>query len=378
VYGAILTSTSPRFCLVDIFIMYFPYILLVIALVIVLIERVFVKIFRAGLKLDMFYNLLVKDELEEVKETEGPASGGAGDTVDGPAPVASAGDLENSKAALEVAQSFAQSSSYFLSYLLRTLAEFVLALVLLAWLLTLGLPSIERDEFIYCEVHGHQYECAGHPQQFYMYVLFIVLFLLSVYLLCCIYNLLWLATPCFRELGRVMNTFKREARRNQKEIRTDEELLGDLYHVYYNNRDLKLLLDLLAESSGVAPSIRILSLFDKKFRAQAEPKNLRVERQGANAVLVEFEDAPTLKEIFAHIKQVEVAMLYPGSGWLHLTLAVSSQTACIYTVELRPPTPQSSCVAFKCAAGGAGSSDQQKNVLVNAVSLSAYTLFFLH
>ena len=110
---------------------------------------------------------------------------------------------------------------------------------------------------------------------------------------------------------------------------TDEQLLGDLYSIYYNNRDLKLLLDLLAESSGIAPSIRIMSLFDKKFRARSEPKDLKVfilrawialifcilfivvidfrlfqlTKEG-NDLKVEFDDAPTMKEIFSHIKQV--------------------------------------------------------------------------
>ena len=44
---------------------------------------------------------------------------------------------------------------------------------------------------------------------------------------------------------------------------TDKELLGDFYDIYYNNRDLKLLLDLLATSSGVAPAIAIITLLDK-------------------------------------------------------------------------------------------------------------------
>ena len=40
-------------------------------------------------------------------------------------------------------------------------------------------------------------------------------------------------------------------------------MLGDLYDIYYDNRDLRLLLELLATSSGVAPAIAIMTLFDK-------------------------------------------------------------------------------------------------------------------
>ena len=64
-----------------------------------------------------------------------------------------------------------------------------------------------------------------------------------------------------------MRMYKRELRKNTKdEIQSDKQMLGELWNIYYNNRNLKLLLDLLAESSGIAPSIRIMSLFDSDFR----------------------------------------------------------------------------------------------------------------
>ncbi len=115
--------------------------------------------------------------------------------------------------------------------------------------------------------------------------------------------------------------------------------------MYYNNRDLKLLLDLLAESSGIAPSIRVMSLFDKRFRGRTQAKNLCVERTGADTVSACFEDAPTLTDIFAHIDGV----------------------ACIYTVEIRPPTASSSCVAFKFGGPEEEQGGKTKNVVVNAV-----------
>ncbi len=240
-------------------------------------------------------------------------------------------------------------------FLFRTVLELILAAALLVWLLLLGLPSIQRDEFIYCKVHSHKYECAGHPQQFYMYVLFIALVLLAAYLFCCFYNILWLVIPQLGTLSRVMRKYKQEARKNAKDPSGgDEAVLGDLHSVYYSNLDLKLLLDLLAESSGIAPSIRIMSLFDKRFRSGTEPRSLSVRRlAGGTEAEVEFEDAPTLVNIFANIEQV----------------------ACIYTVEIRPSTAHSSCVAFKFGAGKGGKGGlvtglalEPKNVIVNAVS----------
>ena len=80
----------------------------------------------------------------------------------------------------------------------------------------LGFPSIQKEEFVYCSVHGYHYECAGHPQQFYMYVLFITIFILVLYVFCCIYNILWLTIPQLGTLSRVMRKYKKQLRKNSK------------------------------------------------------------------------------------------------------------------------------------------------------------------
>ncbi len=79
------------------------------------------------MKLDMFYNLLVKDILEDDgesssasdKPSSSAAGAGGGDAVDSSVAAVAAADLENSKTAIEVSQTFSQSSNYFLSYFLR-------------------------------------------------------------------------------------------------------------------------------------------------------------------------------------------------------------------------------------------------------------------
>ena len=61
-----------------------------------------------------------------------------------------------------------------------------------------------------------------------------------------------------------MSAYKYNMRERCEDPRmSDREVLGDLYDIYYNNRDLRMLLDLLATSSGVAPAIAIMTLFDK-------------------------------------------------------------------------------------------------------------------
>ena len=319
---------------VDGFILYFPYILLVMALVMVLIERGFVRAFNTGLKLDTFYNLLVKEEPNK----EGEVKKDVDENI----------DTEDTRGAIEVSHSFMSSSNYFLSYIVRTISEFVVAAALLIWLIVKGLPSIQRDEFILCDVYEYFYECAGHPQQFYMYTLFVAIVILIMFLLSNIYSLLWLAIPQLSTLGSVMSKYKTKLKANQGD--DDDEHLGGLYKIYYNNRDLRLLLDLLASSSGIAPSLRILALFDRNLRCKIEPGNVHINQLGEQHhrisdgnvvspegvtevqvkkkvydVEVEFEDAEAIKDIFSTIKKITY----------------------LYTVEIQPPTDISSVTAIE-------------------------------
>ena len=48
---------------VDSFILYFPFVLLISALLLILIERGFITVFRAGLELNNFYKLLQSEDL---------------------------------------------------------------------------------------------------------------------------------------------------------------------------------------------------------------------------------------------------------------------------------------------------------------------------
>ena len=142
--------------------------------------------------------------------------------------------------------------------------EVIVASILLVYMGWRGLPVLKYSNIIICDVHSYYFECSGQPAQFYVYSLYITCTITIVYILCNVYNLLWLTFPCFGKLSRLMSTYKANMReRVGDSMKTDKQLLGDLYDIYYNNRDLRLLLDLLATSSGVAPAIAIITLFDK-------------------------------------------------------------------------------------------------------------------
>lgn len=245
---------------VEPFMLYFPYFLLLIAMGLVFIERVFLKAFKAGTKLERFHSLLIREHVLEVKPE--PEDG-----------VFSPDMTDGGREAIELRQSFRGSSSYFYSYMMRTILEVIVATVLFVYMAWLGLPVLKHANFIVCDVHGFFYECSGQPAQFYLYILYITCVITLIYILCNVYNLLWLAIPVFGKLSRLMATYKRNMQAQDTSVgKTDREILGDLYDIYYDNRDLQLLLDLLATSSGVAPAIAILTLFDKGFREAMRPK----------------------------------------------------------------------------------------------------------
>ena len=234
---------------VDPFMLYFPYFLLLIALSLFFIERVFSKAFEAGDKLEKFYNLLLKENVLDEKVTP---EGGACQLIS-----------DGGREAIEIRQSFQNSNNFFISYLVRTVLEIIVALLLLIYSIVKGIPILDDSNTIICDVHSYFFECSGQPAQFYKYILYFTIIITSFYILCNIYNLMWLTLPCFGRLRRLMSTYKWNMRKLSGYALSDKELLGDLYDIYYNNVDLRLLLELLTSSSGVAPAIGMMTLFDK-------------------------------------------------------------------------------------------------------------------
>ena len=231
------------------FLLYFPYFLLLIAMTLFMVEKVFQKAFKAGVHLEKLYSLMIKESIFDVNiNAEIPATE----------------DISGGREAAELRLHFQGSRSYFVSYLLRTCLEIIIATILLVYMSWRGLPVLKHSNTIICEVHNFYFECSGQPAQFYVYSLYITCVITVSYILCNIYNLMWLLFPCLGNLRRLMSTYRTNLRAKSvvKEA-SDKELLGDLYDIYYNNRDLKLLLDLLATSSGVAPAIAVITLLDK-------------------------------------------------------------------------------------------------------------------
>ena len=346
---------------VDGFIKYFPYILFVVALVIVAIEKLFTKTFKAGKKLNAFYNLLVKEE--EVGDDKKELMSCDGQTID------------DRKDIIEISHSFTSQDNFLISYLLRTVVELFFAIFLMIWICGYGLPVMFYEDLISCNVYGKMYECAGHPQMFFMYILGITIVILIFYIICCVYNILWLAFPNIRGLGRLMIEYSK-ATQSQKNKRTsdktkkktkgvldekdeengvvledsencgDEEYEGDNLDIFYfNNPDLKLLLDLLAVASGIPHSLRILVLFDRSFRLRFQPgpfqfSNLYYHDCNGKINIAEKDSGMSVEEKRKNV--FNVTLEFKEAVAISKVFGKRKDLSCIYTVEILPRTARSS------------------------------------
>ena len=226
---------------VDSFMLYFPYILLLIALTMVLIEKIFLALFKANQKLDKFYKLLLDQNIvgqgneQEVVQTQ-------------------------TRLAVEIEESFRCSEdNYFVSYLIRTSLELMIPVLLLAWITLSGVPVIFSDvDLIPCEINNYQYVCSGHPQEFYKFILSIAIVFIFLYIITNIYNLLWIIKPNNSNFDKIMKTYRDSLARSSqfKQGKRLDEL-------YFNNTDMRLLINLLARNLGIGPALSAISLFDK-------------------------------------------------------------------------------------------------------------------
>ena len=120
---------------------------------------------------------------------------------------------------------------------------------------------------------------------------------------------------------------------------------GDLDKYYYHNRDLKLLLDLLATNFGAMASVRILALFDKVFGEKCKPGDLMFAkphyRERETEINIANEDG--VKERIDKTKVYDIDLQFSDAPVMDEVFMLFKKYNCFYTVEILPPTP-SFCV----------------------------------
>ena len=95
-------------------VLFFPFVVLVVPLIILMIKQIFVISYCSEHKLDVFYKLVNEATRSEKVVTKSIKKNESGEEQE-----SDDSQKDNSKLAVEVTQSFYQSSRYFYSYVFR-------------------------------------------------------------------------------------------------------------------------------------------------------------------------------------------------------------------------------------------------------------------
>jgi len=329
---------------VDQFLLYFPYVLLIVALTLFVIERAFNTFFKATKELEAFHSLLVKTDILESKSEKDEDEEDEKDEEDKDENDEA---IDHDKLAYSVSKGYGTSNNYFTSYLIRTIAELIISTGLFVWLIIRGYEplfgetdnsqgnSILGTKAVLCNIDVFWYHCTGIPFQFYLIIFLAALVLLLLYILSCSYVLVWLLAPSCGSLSNTMEKFESNFKDLKDGLDQNEFQVGGLYSVYYHNKDTKLLLDLLAASSGIGPCLKLLCFFDKSLQQKAQVDNVKVTLQepdsnGKRDAVVCFKDSKAVMDIFSQIPKasctyaVEInPIVKSGSSWRVLKYAMN-------------------------------------------------------
>merc|ERR1719464_1869023 len=330
---------------VDQFLLYFPYVLLIVALTLFVIERVFNSFFKATKELEAFHSLLVKTDILESKSEKDEDEEDEKDEEDKDENDEA---IDHDKLAYSVSKGYGTSNNYFTSYLIRTIAELIISTGLFVWLIIRGYEplfgetdnsqgnSILGTKAVLCNIDVFWYHCTGIPFQFYLIIFLAALVLLLLYILSCSYVLVWLLVPSIGNLSNAMDKFASKFE-ELHELDENEVTVEGLKRIYYENRDTQLLLDLLTASSGIGPCLKLLCLFDKSLQQRAQVENVVVTLQepdtnGKRDAVVCFKDSHAVMEIFSQIPTavctyaVEINPRIPSGSWRILKYKLNTDT----------------------------------------------------
>jgi hypothetical protein len=185
--------------LIDPFLLYLPFTLLMVPILLTAIEKTFVVLYQVEDKMNQFYLLLVKESLNNED-------------------VASLAK-DNVKDCHEIEQAFKTSNDCYTSYFYRTLLE-IIGSALLALLFSFyhGSPGIGVP-FFDCNVYGALFECIVPNSQFFLYIYVASFVLIGTYLLCSVYNFLWIIHPKVGRLSRFLDGCSRQKDSYTEKIR---------------------------------------------------------------------------------------------------------------------------------------------------------------
>ena len=167
--------------------------------------------------------------------------------------------------------------------------------------------------------------------------------MLSVYIILSAHKLLWIALPDVGKMSSVMKNYRRHMALpigSEDVSRAEEDPLGQLNKYYYNNRDLKLLLDLLAANSGAETSLCVLALFDSGLGDKCRPGDLKFTKPHYHETLTETNIASETgcTERLDKTKVYDIGLTFEDCPAMTQIFSFMENAVFLYTVEVLPAT----------------------------------------
>ena len=292
------------------FMQYLPFILFIEAVIVIIIEKMLMNFPRVSQKIERFYGLIVEESLfgkdpdvaEDVQDLR-----------------ANSEAIARYRRRQEVCMGLKRSNIIFTMYVVKNFSELILLLVFIPFNVSMALNSEVNLHPAICVLQlseirelglrqGEIYlQCEGKKIQFFLNLLYIQISVLIAVFFCSCASLIWVMF--FRNISVLLKKIDR--------YRVDWDI--DLETT--QGKDFLFLFDMLAHTSGIESTLRVLTHADETFRKICLPK---------------------LRNDSAHIKVEEdkvKVMWNPASleNWLetnqHKDIEVDSYDVTIYPTE---------------------------------------------
>ena len=244
------------------FMQHLGFFLLVEALIIILIEKMLIKLPRISGKIERFYKTIVEDALFG-KDTDAIE-----DVTDWKA---NSEAISRKRRKNEICVGLKRSRIISKTYIYKNFVEICLLSAFIAFNIFYGLDSQKNLEAGICvlkvaEIPNIGLEedgfihllCEGKRVNFFLKLLYLQTAALVLILLCCFGSLVWCAF--FRNVSQLLNKMEKSKIDCDVELETHE------------GQDFLFLFDLLAHTSGIEATLRVLSHADETFRKLCLPK----------------------------------------------------------------------------------------------------------
>ncbi|TRY73244.1 hypothetical protein TCAL_07398 [Tigriopus californicus] len=234
--------------------LYFPYLVLTLALMLVVLERLLTRYLWTGQRIEKFYELLVKDVLSngdiEILDTK-----------------------DKKQKCQQILYDFKNSSFFCKAYIIQTLVKLSICISVLAWSL-LDQCNLLRESFhteFDCKVFDYTHSCSIPSNGMNMIIFDLCNVVLFLIVIDAFFNLFWhyrfygqRHTFIQTKLGTLIETYRRSQGSEEK------------LQAYFESPDLQMLLNLLAEKEGIWAALLILCLFDNDFRSEFKVKDTKI------------------------------------------------------------------------------------------------------